>query len=113
MTRGATLAALLIAAVPTAAAAKSTQLWNLTANTIISVQISPAGKNVWSGNQTDNDPDHSVDHDERLKITGVASGAYDVKFVDKSGRTCLVENIQIEQGLIFAIEEKNLKNCSK
>jgi hypothetical protein len=113
MAKRAALMALLCAAVPTAAIAKNTQFWNLTANTITSLQLSPAGKNDWGENQTDNDSDHSVDHDERLKITGVASGAYDVKFVDQSGRICIVTNIRVKEGLVFSIDEKDLQDCSK
>ena len=98
---------------PISASAKDTRFWNLTANTITSVQLSPAGKNDWGRNQADNDRDHTVDHDERLKITDTPSGLYDVKFVDKSGRTCVVPNIEIKEGAVFSIDEKNLKNCAK
>jgi hypothetical protein len=98
---------------PISAWAKDTRFWNLTANTITSVQLSPAGKNDWGRNQADNDRDHTVDHDERLKITDTPSGLYDVKFVDKAGRTCVVPNIEIKEGLVFSIDEKNLKNCAK
>jgi hypothetical protein len=105
--------ALFLIVAPTAAIAKNSQFWNLTAHTITSVQLSPAGKSDWGPNQTDNDSDHTVDHDERLKITGAASGAYDVKIVDDSGRRCIVENIQIKEGAIFSIEEKNLSGCMK
>ena len=98
---------------PISALAKDTRFWNLTANTITSVQLSPAGKNDWGRNQADNDRDHTVDHDERLKITDTPPGTYDVKFVDKSGRTCVVPNIQVKEGAIFSIEEKNLKDCTK
>src|ERR1700753_2496835 len=102
-----------LALAPPTASPKDTQFWNLTANTITSLQLSPAGKNDWGRNQTDNDRDHTVDHDERLKITDTPSGLYDVKFVDKSGRTCVVPNIEIKEGLVFSIDEKNLKNCAK
>jgi hypothetical protein len=113
MIKAAAFVALLVAVVPTAAMAKNTRFWNLTANTITSLQFSPLGKNEWGPNQTDNDSDRSVDHDERLKITGVASGAYDVKLVDKSGRSCVVRNIQLKEGSVFTIEEKDLLDCSK
>jgi len=113
MARSAAWTSLLLIVAPTAAIARNTQLWNLTAHTITSVQLSPAGKNQWGSNQTENDADHAVDHDERLKITGAASGLYDVKFVDDSGRRCLVENVQIKEGSVFSIEEKNLKDCAK
>jgi hypothetical protein len=107
------LVCVILVCVPTGAFAKDTQFWNLTANTITSLQLSPAGKNQWGSNQTDNDRDHTVDHDERLKITDTTPGIYDVKFVDKSGRTCVVSNIQVKAGSIFSIEEKNLTGCSR
>lgn len=105
-------AMLLGALVATAASAKDTQFWNLTANTITSLQLSSPGKNEWGRNQADNDRDHTVDHDERLKITGTEAGIYDVKFSDKSGRTCIVPNVQIKAGAIFVIEEKQLDGCA-
>jgi len=113
MTRGTALTILVSTLLPMSALAKDTRFWNLTANTITSVQLSPAGKNDWGRNQADNDADHTVDHDERLKITGTPPGVYDVRFVDKSGRTCVVRNIDVKEGLVFSIEEKNLKDCVK
>ena len=104
---------LVLALLPLSASAKDTRFWNLTANTITSLQLSPAGKNDWGRNQADNDRDHTVDHDERLKITDTAPGIYDVKFVDKSGRTCVVPNIEVKAGAVFTIEEKSLKDCAK
>jgi hypothetical protein len=93
--------------------AKDTRFWNLTLNTITSLQLSPAGKNQWGPNQTVNDRDRTVDHDERLKITDTAPGAYDVKLVDQSGRTCVVPNVQVKAEAVFSIEEKDLKDCAK
>src|SRR5579863_250214 len=100
MIRGAALIGLTMAALTSAAVAKTTQVWNLTANTITSLQLSPAGKNEWGPDQTVNDPDHTVDHDERLKITGAPPGVYDVKFADKTGRICIVGGVEIKQGAI-------------
>src|ERR1700744_1930507 len=97
----------------TSASAKDTQFWNLTANTITSWQLPPPGKNEWGRNQADNDRDHTVDHDERLKITDTEAGTYDVRFVDKGGRTCVVPNVEIKTGAVFSIEEKDLKGCAK
>lgn len=113
MTRATALMVFILALIPMTALAKDTRFWNLTANTITSLQLSPAGKNDWGPNQADNDRDHTVDHDERLKVTDTAPGMYDVKFVDKSGRTCVVPNIEVKTGAIFTIEEKNLKSCAK
>jgi hypothetical protein len=113
MARAAALIALILAFVPISASAKDTRFWNLTADTITSLQLSPTGKNEWGQNQADNDRDHTVDHDERLKITDIAPGVYDVKFVDKSGRTCVVRGIEVKAGAVFSIEEKGLKDCTK
>ena len=96
----------------TSASAKDTQFWNLTANTITSLQLSAPGKNEWGRNQADNDRDHTVDHDERLKITDTEAGTYDVKFTDQKGRSCVVPNVQVRAGAIFSIEEKQLKGCA-
>lgn len=112
MVRAVFLSIFALALISTGASAKDTRFWNLTANTITSLQLSPPGKNEWGRNQADNDPDHTVDHDERLKITTDA-GTYDIRFVDRSGRTCVVPNVQIKAGSVFSIEEKELKGCTK
>jgi hypothetical protein len=106
-------AAFSLILVPATASAKDTRFWNLTANTITSVQLSPVGKNQWGKNQTDNDNDRTVDHDERLKITDTPSGVYDLKLTDKTGRSCVVPNVQIKESAVFSIEEKALKDCTK
>jgi hypothetical protein len=113
MPRTIALMVFVLAFLPLGASAKDTRFWNLTANTITSLQLSPAGKNDWGRNQADNDRDHTVDHDERLKITETAPGMYDVRLVDKSGRTCVVPNIEIKTGAVFTIEERTLKDCAK
>ena len=113
MARVTALIIFIAALLPIGASAKDTRFWNLTANTITSLQLSPAGKNEWGRNQTDNDNDRTVDHDERLKITDIATGTYDVKFTDKSGRTCVVPNVEVKASAIFSIEEKALQDCKK
>src|SRR5215510_4337692 len=95
-----------------AADRKPTRFWNLTMYTIVSLQMSPAGQQAWGRDQCENDRDHEVDHDERLRITGIAPGRYDVRFKDKTGRICIVKNIEVKDGDIFSIEEKDLKGCS-
>lgn len=101
----------------TAAAAQDrrsgTRLWNLTLYTLTSVQFSPPGQNAWGRNQCENDRDGTVDHDERLRITGVAAGRYDVKLADRIGRRCIVRDVEVKDGQVFAIEEKQLTDCEK
>jgi hypothetical protein len=96
---------------PLLAADKPTLFWNLTKNTLTTVELAPAGTTDFGPNQCLNDPDKSVDHDERLKITGVESGSYDVRVADKT-RSCLVRNVKVTAGKVFSIDEKQLTDCT-
>jgi hypothetical protein len=106
--------ALLLAGTGTLfAQGKGIRLWNLTSSTISGFQLSPAGKNEWGANQTLNDKDKEVDHDERLRITGVEPGRYDAKVTYPDARQCLVRDIEIKADAVFSIADKDLKNCTK
>jgi len=95
------------------AASKPPQFWNLTTSTVTALEISKAGANAFGPNQTANDPDGAVDHDERLKITGVESGLYDIRLTLKDGRICFARNVKIVEGKPFSIEDKSLVDCAK
>jgi hypothetical protein len=90
---------------------RGTRFWNLTLYTVTELRMSPAGKESWGPNQCENDRDGTVDHDERLRITGIEPGRYDVKLTDKIGRVCIVRNIEVKDAAVFAIEEKQLTDC--
>jgi hypothetical protein len=92
---------------------KGIRLWNLTTATISNFQLSPAGKDSWGPNQTLNDKDKEVDHDERLRITGVEPGRYDAKVGYRDSRQCVVKDIEIKADAVFSIADKDLKNCNK
>jgi hypothetical protein len=92
---------------------KGIRLWNLTTATISGFQLSPAGKNDWGPNQTLNDRDREVDHDERLRITGVEPGHYDAKVGYRDSRQCFVRDIEIKADAVFSIADKDLKDCNK
>jgi hypothetical protein len=108
-------AGMLLAAISADALAQSrpTRFWNLTRHTISELYLAPAGSSDFGPNQCKNDKDGTVDPDERLRITGVASGTYDAKLKDVSGRSCLVRNVKVEAGEIFSIEEKELVACTR
>jgi hypothetical protein len=108
------LAAALLCSVATLALAKDMQFWNQTSKEFTGVYLAPAGTTMWGRNQTDNDDDHSVSADERLKITGVPPGRYDVKLVDKSGRVCVVRDVEAKAAgkVAFTIAEKQLTDCT-
>src|SRR5262249_31570763 len=105
--------ALIATSSATFAQSRPTRFWNLTRYTISEFYLAPAGSGNFGPNQCKNDKDGTVDHDERLRITGVESGSYDAKLTDVSGRTCLIRNIKVEVGQIFSIEEKELTSCTK
>jgi len=92
---------------------KGTRLWNLTTATISNFQLSPAGQNAWGENQTLNDKDKEVDHDERLRLADTAPGHYDAKVGYRDGRFCFVRNIEIKANAVFSIADKDLQDCNK
>jgi len=104
--------ALLLAAATANGAERGMRFWNLTRHTISEFRLAPAGTAQWGENQCKNDKDGTVDSDERLRITGIAPGTYDVRLKDVSGRVCTVRNIGIKAGDIFSIEEKDLTDCT-
>ena len=59
--------------------AKDTQFWNLISSSVKSLELAPSGTTAFGPNQCLNDPDGAVDHDERVKVTGVATGLYDAR----------------------------------
>jgi hypothetical protein len=99
--------------VPAGAAGKGIRLWNLTSATISGFQLSPAGQNAWGPNQTLNDRDKEVDHDERLRIVGVTPGRYDAKVSYPDSRQCVVRDIEIRADAVFSLSDKDLKDCHK
>ena len=80
---------------------KGIRFWNLTLYTITTFQMSPAGADNWGPDQCKNDRDGTVDHDERLRITGIEPGRYDVKLADKIGRVCIVRIVEVKEGASF------------
>ena len=98
---------------PQSAMAKDILFWNLTAHTITDFRLSPPSANAWGDNQALNDHDKSVDHDERLRITGIQAGTFDAQFTDTTGRTCIVRNVVIKGGGVFSINEKQATDCHR
>jgi hypothetical protein len=103
----------LLSASQLLAQGKGIRLWNLTTATISNFQLSPAGKDSWGPNQALNDRDKEVDHDERLRITGIEPGRYDAKVGYRDSRQCLVREIEIKADAVFSIADKDLKDCNK
>jgi len=117
MPRAPTVILLILTALPCVLFAqtkgKGVRLWNLTSATISGFELSPAGRNEWGPNQTLNDKDKEVDHDERLRITGVEPGHYDAKVTYPDSKQCFVRDIEIKADAVFSISDKDLKDCNK
>ncbi|GLS45357.1 hypothetical protein [Methylobacterium brachythecii] len=92
---------------------KPTRFWNLTGDTVTSLKLAPAGTDRFGENQCANDSDGTVDYDERLKIPGLRSGRYDVKLETRHGLACTVRDVDVVEGDVFSIEEKQLAGCRK
>ncbi len=107
------VAALIAGTAGASAGDRPTRFWNLTHNTVQEFQLAPAGTTAWGENQCRNDKDGAVDFDERLPVIGVASGRYDARLKDASGRVCFARNIAIEAGKVFSIDEKDLVDCTR
>src|SRR5258708_10705239 len=99
-------ALLLTSAGELAAQGKGIRFWNLTTATISGLQLPPAGKDRWGPNQTLNDKDKEVDHDERLRITGVDPGRYNAKISYRDQRPCLVRGIEVKSGQAFSLADQ-------
>lgn len=111
--RGAGIAlAVMVAATGAAAADKPTRFWNLTTDTITQLSLAPAGTARWGRNQCENDRDGEVEPRERLRITDVDPGRYDLRIAHKSGRVCIAKAVEVRAGEVFAIEEKDLTDCT-
>lgn len=79
--------------------------------TISEFQLSPPGKNDGGPNLTLHDKE--VDHDERLRITGVQPERYDIKVDYPGSKHCFVRDIEIKADAMFSIADKDFKDCNK
>jgi hypothetical protein len=109
------VAVMTLAASTAALPADPMRFWNLTGTKITKLYLAPAGTTQWGPDQCRNDPDGSVDPDERLKLVGIDAGHYDVKFTDAAGRTCIVKDVAVQAGgkYAFSLSEQDAKDCSK
>ena len=107
-----TLFCLLLLAAP-ALGAEPLRFWNLTGETISSLTLALAGTERFGPNQCANDRDGTVDNDERLRLTGVEPGRYDVRVGFKNGRMCTVPGVQLrgEGKYAFSLEPAELRDC--
>lgn len=89
------------------------KFWNLTGVDLTELFLAPAGTDKFGDNQTKNDDNGNAEHDERLPLTGVTAGKYDVRIKDKTGRTCLIKGVEVKDGgpYSFSLETDQLTDC--
>lgn len=89
------------------------KFWNLTGEDLVELYLAPAGTGKFGENQTKNDDDNKAESDERLPLTGITPGTYDVKLKDKNGRACLVKNVEVKDSgpYSFSLEADQLTDC--
>lgn len=121
--RAALILLALCGAVRPALAQERMAFWNLTSFTITNLVMAPAGPDgaapgPFGPNQCANDRDGTVDHDERLRLAGIAPGRYDVRLTTKPGatkpgRVCTVRNVEVRGGgkYSFSLSDSDLTDC--
>ncbi len=110
-----TAIAMLAAAGGAAQAAGPLQFWNTSSREFTGVYLAAPGTTQWGPNETANDPDGSVAADERLKMPDAKPGHYDVRVVEKGGKTCVVKNVEARATgpYAFSIGDDDLKKCKR
>jgi hypothetical protein len=86
--------------------------FNETTSTVFKgVYLAPAGTTNWGPNEALNDKDKIWDAGERLKINNASRGLFDLKLVDRAGRTCIKHGIDLRKDLTFDIRDQDLAAC--
>ena len=101
-----------VAACGGAGAAERFFAYNLTTATeFTGVFLAPAGSQDWGPNQALNDKDHSLETSERLPLTGIARGRFEVKLETRKGRSCIKHDVDLTRETSFDIHDADLAGC--
>jgi hypothetical protein len=87
---------------------------NRVGETIVHLQLAPAGTTKWGPDQCQYEDDKSVENNEKVPLTGVTPGRYDIRFTDLKGRACTVRNLDVKLGALVVLRENELPpECAK
>ena len=112
MTLRRTLFVLALLAPGTAFVAKKLFAYDMTTSRrFTGVYLAPAGTTQWGPNQAKNDNNGTLDPSERLLLTGIGPGRYDVKLVDQNGRVCVKHGANLATDTSFVIRDGDLERC--
>jgi len=88
--------------------------FNETTSTVFTgVYVAPQGTAAWGPNEALNDKDKIWDSHERLAIKGASRGRFDLKLVERSGRTCIKHGLDLTKDLTFEVRDRDLLECHK
>lgn len=105
-----TIAALCCATA--ASAAEKFFVYNETSVTdFTGVYLAPTGTQKWTKNEALNDSDKSLQRTERLLLTGIGHGVYDVRLVDQHDHVCVLTGIDLTHEKTFEIKDGDLSAC--
>ncbi len=94
------------------AAVRKFVAFNETASTVFTgLYLAPAGTTDWGPNQVLSEPDKTLDASERLTLTGVSPGRFDVKLVDGAGDACILRGVDLRRETSFEIRDADLAAC--
>jgi hypothetical protein len=106
----------LLLAGPAAVAAQGNSLLflNRVGETIVHLQLAPAGTAKWGADQCQYEDDKSIEHNEKIPLMSVTPGRYDIRFTDLKGRACTVKNVDVKDGALVVLRESELPpECAK
>jgi hypothetical protein len=87
-------------------------IYNLTTSTeFTGVFLAPAGTENWGANQALNDKDKSLETSERLPLTGISHGMFDVKLQDRKGHVCVKHGVDLARDTSFDVRDADLAAC--
>lgn len=84
-------------------------VYNLTSSSDLGgVFLAPAGTMEWGPNQVLNDKDHEVEPTERVAVTGITQGVFDVRAVTTAGHACVKKGVDLTHETTFDIRDADL-----
>jgi hypothetical protein len=87
--------------------------FNETTSTVfVEVYLRPQGVATWGPNLALNDKDKVWDSGERLAITGLSPGIFDLKVIDRSGRACIKRGVDLTRDRTFELRDGDLGGCT-
>ena len=113
MSKTPVLAALALMLCCSTAQAGGLKFLNRTGLTIVNLQFAPPNSGAWGPNQCKNDDEGEVDHNERMTLTGIQAGRYDVRLGDKKGRVCTIKDVDVQEGNLVIIREQDVVSCTR